>query len=685
MCVYEGTQLPQAFQNQILHCEAGNNVLRAYPVTKAGAGYTATINPMMQGKRDQWFRPIDVCAAPDGSLFVADWYDPGVGGHQMGDMNRGRIYRLTAADGSPYKPAAIDISTPEAAVTALQNPNLATRYLAWQQLQQWGATAEPALVKLWQSANNRSRARAFWLLSKLKGKEDTYLKAGLTDKDPDIRMTAIRAARQGTVDITPYIKMVVNDADIQVRREAAIALHHNKSPEAPALWATLASQYDGNDRWYLEALGVGADEQWDTYMAAWKSKNAGTMNAAAHDIVWRARSKDVLPLLSQFITDEQITPDKRLKYFRAFDFIQSPEKQNILLALLNNTGRYKDEIVLTTLNTLDPASLAKSSIAKAALNQTLQKVNGTQQFVDLIRRYKVTGQNEALLQMALTLPDSSLGNDAAGLLVSTGGAAMLKTAIKGADTTKAIAALKTLGHSGTNESYAMLQQLISDASVKADLRERAITMMAAGWNESEMLLDMLKQNKIPKEMQATAAKALSTSYRKDVRTGAQAFAQAVPGSKPLPAINLLAKMSGDAMAGKKVFSTVCTTCHQVGSEGALFGPALTKIGSKLTKDALYEAIIHPDAGISFGYEGYIFKLKDGNTVAGIISSETGDAIEVLSPGGLKKKYEKSQVMSRKMMDNSMMPAGLSQSISQKELVNLVEFLYSLKEPTTASR
>ena len=38
-----------------------------------------TIN-ILKGEKDQWFRPADVCVAPDGSLIVADWYDPGVGG-----------------------------------------------------------------------------------------------------------------------------------------------------------------------------------------------------------------------------------------------------------------------------------------------------------------------------------------------------------------------------------------------------------------------------------------------------------------------------------------------------------------------------------------------------------------------------------------------------------------------------
>ena len=69
MIFYEGSLLPQAFQNGMIHADAGPNIVRAYPVEKSGAGYTASIKPILEGTRDQWFRPIDVCAAPDGSMF----------------------------------------------------------------------------------------------------------------------------------------------------------------------------------------------------------------------------------------------------------------------------------------------------------------------------------------------------------------------------------------------------------------------------------------------------------------------------------------------------------------------------------------------------------------------------------------------------------------------------------------
>ncbi|HUQ97604.1 MAG TPA: hypothetical protein VM010_08060, partial [Chitinophagaceae bacterium] len=125
-------------------------------------------------------------------------------------------------------------------------------------------------------------------------------------------------------------------------------------------------------------------------------------------------------------------------------------------------------------------------------------------------------------------------------------------------------------------------------------------------------------------------------------------------------------------------SSICATCHIAGEEGVRFGPPLSQIGSKLTKDALYVAILHPDAGISFGYEGYIFTMKDGSKQAGVIASETEDALELVMPGGVRKQFKKSEISSRKAMENSMMPSNLQLTMSQQDLINLVEFLYAQK-------
>ncbi len=160
ICVYEGDLLPKRFQGQLIHCDAGPNIVRAYLVKNDGAGYSATIDNILEGTRDQWFRPSDVCTAPDGSLLIADWYDPGVGGHRMGDIQQGRIFRV-APKGAAYKTPKFDFSTAEGSIEALQNPNIAVRHLAWMMLHDQGTKAEEALLKLYNDKSNpHYRARA---------------------------------------------------------------------------------------------------------------------------------------------------------------------------------------------------------------------------------------------------------------------------------------------------------------------------------------------------------------------------------------------------------------------------------------------------------------------------------------------------------------------------------------------
>src|SRR5690554_1976971 len=248
MAIYEGRLLPEVFWDQMIHTDAGPSVVRAYPVTKNGAGYNASIVNIMEGHKDQWFRPSDVCVAPDGSLFVSDWYDPGVGGHQVGDLERGRIFRI-APEADQYQFPSLDLNTLDGAIEALQNPNLSVRYQAWQKLNSLGTEAEEKLAGLFKTHENpRIRARALWLLTKIPGIGTNYLELAIGDPDANIRIVGLRAARQLKADLVPFLETMVNDADAQVRREAAIALRNMKAPQAPDLWAQLANQHDGNDR-----------------------------------------------------------------------------------------------------------------------------------------------------------------------------------------------------------------------------------------------------------------------------------------------------------------------------------------------------------------------------------------------------------------------------------------------------
>jgi len=265
--LYEGTLLPPAFRNQIIHCDAGPRVVRGYSLQPEGAGYSASIRDLLSTE-DNWFRPSDVCVAPDGSVYVADWNDAGVGGHNMADQKletmTGRVYRVAPAGVKPVVPK-VELGSPAGCCAALQSANQATRYLAWAKLHALQSGAEKELLKLWQGRDSRMRARALQLLARISGREKFYVGEALKDRDAAIRVCGLRIARALRMDLIPVIETVTRDAAVPVRRECAIALRHNSSPKAAGLWARLAAQYQGEDAWYLEALGIAADRQWDAH------------------------------------------------------------------------------------------------------------------------------------------------------------------------------------------------------------------------------------------------------------------------------------------------------------------------------------------------------------------------------------------------------------------------------------
>ena len=334
ICIYEGDLLPEIFRNQIIHCDAGPKVVRAYPVKNSGAGYSATIENVLTSN-DNWYRPADVCVAPDGSLYIADWNDAGVGGHNMADRDlskmTGRVYRV-APPGHKSSVPKLDLKTAAGCVAALQSPNQEARYLAWTELHKMQGAAESELLKLWANKNPRLRARAIHLLARISGSEKKYTDAAVKDRDSDIRIVGLRLARGLKLDVIPYVKALAKDSSAQVRRECAITLRHNESVDAPKIWSTLAQQHDGQDRWYLEALGIAADKQENKFFDAWLTEVGGKWNTpAGRDIIWRSRAAKAPALLVKIITDKNTDEKQRDHFMRALDFMKGPEVEAALL------------------------------------------------------------------------------------------------------------------------------------------------------------------------------------------------------------------------------------------------------------------------------------------------------------------------------------------------------------------
>lgn len=682
--VYEGSLLPQVFQNGIIHCDPGPNVVRSYPVKKNGAGYSAEIKNILNGDRDQWFRPADICVAPDGSLIIADWYDPGVGGHAAGDQVRGRIYRV-APPGSKYTIPKQDYTTAAGAVKALQNPNLAVRYHAFTALEQMGVSAVPEIEKVWEtSANPRMRARAFWVLVKMpKADAQTYINKAIRDNNPDLRITGLRATVQLNKDVIGVVKQLVNDPDAQIRRECAIALHHNKSAEAAELWATLAMQHDGKDRWYLEALGVGADKQWDKFFAAYLAKvKDPLLSAAAHDIVWRARTDKAVPYIATLASDNNTPLKNRLRYFRAFDFNTGPAKSKLLVKMLQDNSSNDLALNKLVLHHLDIKTVTQTPIAQKALRDVLLSVAGTDEYVELVTRYEVKTENPNLLQLAISKHDERIGKNAATLLLQLGGDKLVWNIINSKDTAQQNNLLSSLAGVGSKKSVDMLQMIALSDKYAIPVRKEAAGKIGKSWSGEERVLEILKAKKVPAELIPDVVASVNGAWRGAVRSEAAGYlpnAGKTTVAKKIPTMQEMNAVTANADGGKKIFTSICATCHQVNNSGYDFGPKLTEIGSKLPKESLLETITNPSAGIGFGYEGWELKMKDGSTMSGIIASKTETDIELKLPGGFKKQIKTVDIKTLTQMKQSMMPDGLYENLTTQDMADLLEYLSELKK------
>jgi putative membrane-bound dehydrogenase-like protein len=684
--INEGLGLGAAFANQMIHCDAGPRTTRAYPVEKAGAGYTAKMVDVLTGK-DSWYRASDVAIAPDGALYVADWYDPGVGGHAMGDNTpgkmMGRIYRV-ALPNLP-KAAAPDFSTAEGAVQALSSPNRATQSTAWTALHAMGGKAEAALAGLWKSDNARLRARALGLLAQIKGSETKYLAAGLADADEDVRIWSLRLwsslEKTRGLDATALennealMEKLIKDTPA-VRRQIAISLR-GETKAAP-VWAMLATQHDGQDRWYLEALGIGAAGNDDACFDAWLAAVGDKWNTpAGRDIIWRLRASKAATYLAKLLEDKTVAEPQR--YVRSFDFLPDSEARTAALVEIATGGKADDAIARLALSRLKGN---KSPAVAEALKGALTKAKGTAEFIELVSTFEIGGQGPALLELAEKFSGDPRANDAIRLVLNDpNGDKLIGEALAGE---KAAALVSVLANSGSGRASSRLLGLVADPQQKPELRKSAVSAMARTQGGAEALVKLAKDAKFPEDLKLTAASALrAVQYAKLTKDIDANFPLPnAQGGKALPAIAELAKLKGDATKGRAIFAkteSTCTLCHKVGDTGAEVGPGLSEIGTKLTKEMLFEAILNPNSGLSMGFETQQLTLKDGGMAVGILRSETKQEILLALPGGATQKVAPATVAKREKLTTSLMPTGLSALLSQDDLVDLVEYLSSLKK------
>ncbi len=402
---YENGALGDKWKGTFLACEAGRNVVFGYQPELEGAGFKLermdfmTSNPAgefagsdflggetsVNKEQHTLFRPSDIAVGPDGALYVSDWYDARVGGHQDLDVTcSGAIYRI-APKGFKSVVPEIDITSLEGQIEALLSPAVNVRAIGFEGLKARGREALEPVAALLKDENPYIVGRAIHLLYQL-GLSGPRLAGYPADQaTPELKITAYRAMRRAGLDFSGSAAGLAEDENPAVRREVALSMRNEPFDTSKEILVSIAKGYDGADRSYLEAFGTGATgkeaEVYSAVKSAIGSDDARGWSDAFAGIAWRLHPAAAIDDFAIRVQTESLSTAQRQQALDAIAFIptkaasvamltiaqlDTPLKSNAVWWLMNRANNeWKDFDLMTELKNrgiYDPAKVVVQEV-----------------------------------------------------------------------------------------------------------------------------------------------------------------------------------------------------------------------------------------------------------------------------------------------------------------------------------
>jgi putative membrane-bound dehydrogenase-like protein len=751
--VYEGSLLGSQYKGCLFEADAGTRQINYFPIERHGSNFRTEYKVLLSSS-DNWFRPVDMTAAPDGSIFVADWYDAGVGGHNFRDQDTGRIYRV-APKGFKPSIAKPDFATIPGLIALLKSPVVASQDAARRVLieRKDEAKVKAALADLFAHSDPIERARALWVLHAIEG--DAIAIKTLKDGDPRIREQSVRIlgrdlSRVGNVVFTkvdvkkPFkaiahlndLIMLCNDSDAGVRRELILAFRWLPTARVGEALKTLTRAWDGQDRWYLEALGLAIQDRENSFLAElFHGSTFGALNLEKSGQNGQVALPPYFPAdrneayISVGTTDLPANPLSktlglawRLHRPEALGFLKkvypslasSELQQAADDAILQIDDKQAAEIVADqVLQTIDltrkytlitalarklagPWREARASapvvrLIESSLNDPQVRLQGIAlALASYDARYGSTLMGLAR-DAQLSEPIRLAAIEAVGRIRPSGTSefidGLIAEARKGGSTPIAEAAIRALPE--IREANPELLAMIADNELPLGLRREALRVYARPRNGGgRKVIELVKESKLPDDLKSEATAIAHNDPDGGVRSEAGSLLPLpkTASGRPLPPIRDLIRRRGDAVKGQAVFArstaNACAGCHRVQGQGQWIGPDLSTIGTKYGKEELLRSILYPSAAIGYNYKSNVLALTDGRVLTGLVVEEAPDRIVLKTPDGQRLTVKAGEIETRKITEVSLMPEGLAEAMSDGELIDLLAFLTTLKEPVS---
>jgi putative membrane-bound dehydrogenase-like protein len=354
---YENGALGKTWEGLLLACESGKNVVFGYHPTPDGAGWKLERQDFLTSNAARewagsdflagagnatlknWFRPSDICVGPDGAIYVADWFDAKVGGHgTRDDLTTGAIYRI-APKGFKSQVPKFDLNTTAGQVTALKSPAVNIRHSGFTRLKAQGEKAVPAVAELLKDPNPYIAARAIWLLAQMGESGEQKVRALLDSKNDNTRLVAYRSLHHALKDSFALTARFADDPSPALRREVALHLRDEPAARSVPLLEKIAAKFDGKDRAYLEAVGLGSEgKESAVYAQIVKTfaKNPEDWNAPAEWLTWRLHPAEATAAITARAQSQRITPEQRNLMLTALAFTPTKEAADGMISIAAN-------------------------------------------------------------------------------------------------------------------------------------------------------------------------------------------------------------------------------------------------------------------------------------------------------------------------------------------------------------
>ena len=356
----------------------------------------------------------------------------------------------------------------------------------------------------------------------------------------------------------------------------------------------------------------------------------------------------------------------------------------IVLARGEEPAPAPPKVALEALQRLKGLDLESNPALKAAVAKVVASTRGTPDFIAVARILELPDASGEVLAIALKLgADDARAVDGLRWILGRGDIDLARGRLAGGTADEVPVMIDLLGNAGDPPAIGLLVPLLGETGRAADLRQRAVRALARSEPGARALLDAAAAGKLPEDLAAAAASTLRVVPWPPIQADAAKQFPAAAGldGSALPTLAGLLAISGDVTRGAVVVAlpqTACLVCHKVGERGVDFGPALTEIGNKLSREGLFEAILDPAASISHGFKGMQVTLKSGGARTGFLVSETGTEIGLKEPSGIVTRIPLAEIAKREELPGSMMPAGLDRTMTPAQLADLVAYLASLK-------